>query len=41
MTPEKAFELVVELEGLIELGGRADQTASRRFEEILSILPIG
>lgn len=38
MTPDKAFEIVVELEGLIELGGRIDQKTSQRFEELLSLL---
>ena len=38
LTPERALELVVELENLIELGGRADPPTLKRIEEITLLL---
>jgi len=38
MGPEEAFELVIEIEGLIELGGRADPPTLQRIEEITASL---
>ncbi len=38
MTAERAFELVAEMEGLIELGGRADPPTLDRIEAIIAML---
>jgi len=38
MTPETALELVAELEGQIELGGRADPPTLHRIEAIIDML---
>jgi hypothetical protein len=38
LIPEKALELVAEIEGLIELGGRDDPPTLRRIEDIVRSL---